>query len=85
MQTHFHGTMTKTTPMGVRLIQRLKPGLSVSARETSARLAAAMSSMYVARSSVPRISPGLCEIGLRRYVQHCVVTDIRTRTVPSAW
>ena len=74
-ETYFQGAMTKTTPMGVRLIQRLKPGLSVSAKDTSARLVAAMSSMYVARSSVPRISPGLCAIGLGRNIVYSVPHD----------
>lgn len=41
-----------------------KPGLSVSARETSDNEDSAMESIYSARSSMPRISPGICETGL---------------------
>lgn len=45
IDTHFQGEMTSTTPIGVRLMYRLNPGLSVSARETSARDDSAMESI----------------------------------------
>lgn len=56
-ETYFHGAMIKTTPRGVRLMYRLKPGLSVSARDTSDKDDSAMESRYSARSTKPRTSP----------------------------
>jgi hypothetical protein len=56
--------MTRTTPRGTRFINRLKPGLSVSLRETSDKLVSAMEIMYWARSINPRISPGPWDTGL---------------------
>ena len=44
----------------------LNPGLSVSSRETSASEESAIDTMYSARSRNPRISPAVCDIGLRQ-------------------
>jgi len=57
--------MINTTPRGVRRMKRRNPGSSVSWRPTSAREDSAIESIYLARSSVPRISPAFCDTGLR--------------------
>jgi hypothetical protein len=68
IDTSFHGAMTRMTPRGVRLIYLLKPGISVSLRETSAREGSAIDIMYRARSRNPRTSPSAWDTGLETEV-----------------
>ena len=56
--SYFQGEITNTTPRGTCLIYRLKPGASVSCKDTSERLDSAMESMHSARDRNPLISPG---------------------------
>lgn len=43
--THFHGVITRTTPKGTRLMNRRKPGLSESSKDTSSRQDGAIDSI----------------------------------------
>ena len=72
--------MTRITPTGVRLIYRLKPGLSVSSRDTSARQDSAIDIMNRARSRKPRTSPRVWDTGLeRRFRLDTSVGEYRVR------
>lgn len=73
------------TPKGVRLMYRLKPGLSVSARDTSDSDDSAMESRYSARSRKPLTSPAPWEMGLySAYSQlSCRILTSGIRCLPS--